>query len=64
MINRIRSQQATVSPVNLEEVEEEIEEIEEDDMNMDEDSEDTPVSDHDLFTIEEGSQIQSNIFRL
>lgn len=61
MINRIRSQQATVSPVNLEEVEEEIEEIEEDDMNMDEDSEDTPVSDHDLFTIEEGSQIQSNV---
>lgn len=62
MINRIRSQQASVTPVDLEEVEEEVEEVEEDAMKIEEEeNEDAPLSDHDLFTIEEGSQIQSNV---
>ena len=47
MINRIRSQQVSVTPVDLEEVEEEVEEVEEDVMKIEEENEDTPLSDHD-----------------
>ena len=62
MIHRIRSQQASVTPVDLEEVEEEVEEVEEDAMKIEEEeNENASLSDHDLFTIEEGSQIQSNV---